>query len=180
MKNGRPAFSLIELLVVISIIVMLIAMLLPSLRNAKEVSKSLVCKSNQRQLFFGHRSYSQNSAGKFPHWNNWLWAGAKSGLPSAEWVEYGTLWPYIKNREVVVMNLVRRVQGLIVPKGNPKDISALADIGREDVRFINRQRGSGTRVLLDYKLTEFGLPSGDITGYDREEYTHLARRQSRS
>ena len=81
---------------------------------------------------------------------------------------------YLPGKAVVVVHLVDRAQGLIVPEGNPKGISSLDDLGREDVRFINRQRGSGTRVLLDYKLNELGLSSDDIAGYEREEYTHLA------
>ncbi|MCI0438014.1 MAG: molybdopterin biosynthesis protein [Chloroflexi bacterium] len=81
---------------------------------------------------------------------------------------------YVKGREVVLMNLVRRVQGLIVPKGNPKSIASLHDLARVAARFVNRQRGSGTRVLLDYKLREMGLTPSQIAGYEREEYTHLA------
>ena len=80
---------------------------------------------------------------------------------------------YVRGRTVVVVNLVRRVQGLIVAAGNPKEVSSLEDLGRAGVTFINRQRGSGTRVLLDYKLRCLGLSSGEISGYLREEYTHL-------
>ena len=81
---------------------------------------------------------------------------------------------YLKCKDVVVVNLVKRVQGLMVAPGNPLGVSSLADLPRDDVRFINRQRGSGTRVLLDYKLREKGIEPGRIRGYDREEYTHLA------
>jgi putative molybdopterin biosynthesis protein len=81
---------------------------------------------------------------------------------------------YLKGREVVVMNLVHRMQGLIVPKGNPKGIASLEDLARDDVAFVNRQRGSGTRVLLDYKLRGLGIAPQRIRGYAREEYTHLA------
>ena len=76
--------------------------------------------------------------------------------------------------DIVVVNLVRRVQGLIVAPGNPLSITHLGDLRRPDVTFVNRQRGSGTRVLLDYKLAELGIDPGEIRGYDREEYTHLA------
>jgi putative molybdopterin biosynthesis protein len=72
------------------------------------------------------------------------------------------------------MNLVGRVQGLIVPPGNPKGIRSLEDLGRPGVVFVNRQRGSGTRVLLDYKLAGMSLDAEGISGYDREEYSHLA------
>ena len=81
---------------------------------------------------------------------------------------------FLRGRGVVVVNLVQRIQGLIVPKGNPKEISELADLARDGVAFINRQRGSGTRLLLDYKLNELGIEPEEVRGYDREEYTHLA------
>ena len=81
---------------------------------------------------------------------------------------------YVTGCNVVVVNLVRRVQGLIVPKGNPRGVASLEDLGRDDVTFVNRQRGSGTRVLLDYKLKELDIAPERINGYDREEYTHLA------
>ena len=81
---------------------------------------------------------------------------------------------YLRGRDIVVVNLVRRVQGLIVAPGNPLSITHLGDLRRPDVAFVNRQRGSGTRVLLDYKLAELGIDPGEIRGYDREEYTHLA------
>jgi putative molybdopterin biosynthesis protein len=76
--------------------------------------------------------------------------------------------------EAVVLRFVNRQQGLIVPKDNPKDIHTLADLLRDDVVFINRQRGAGTRVLLDYQLKRQGLNPREIEGYDRQEYTHLA------
>ncbi|MCH7554232.1 MAG: molybdopterin biosynthesis protein, partial [Chloroflexi bacterium] len=74
----------------------------------------------------------------------------------------------------VVMTLVHREQGIIVAKGNPKRIDSLADLAREGVVFVNRQRGSGTRVLLDYQLQSLGLAPERIQGYDREQFTHLA------
>ena len=67
-----------------------------------------------------------------------------------------------------------REQGLLVKKGNPKAIQSLGDLEREDVTFINRQRGSGTRVLLDYHLEEMQIDFVRIMGYDQEEYTHLS------
>ena len=72
------------------------------------------------------------------------------------------------------MNLVRRVQGLIVARGNPRGITSLEDLPRDGLSFVNRQRGSGTRVLLDYKLKELGIAPERIEGYGREKYTHLA------
>ncbi|MCH8062041.1 MAG: molybdopterin biosynthesis protein [Chloroflexi bacterium] len=81
---------------------------------------------------------------------------------------------YVTGPEVVVMNLVHRVQGLIVPRGNPQKLATLDDLGHEGISFVNRQRGSGTRVLLDYKLKELNISKEAISGYEREEYTHLA------
>ena len=75
---------------------------------------------------------------------------------------------------VVLLGFVNREQGLIVPKGNPKGIRTLDDLLREDVVFVNRQRGAGTRVLLDYALKQRDLNPRQISGYARQEYTHLA------
>jgi molybdopterin molybdotransferase/putative molybdopterin biosynthesis protein len=81
---------------------------------------------------------------------------------------------HLAGRAVVLVHLAGREQGLIVPSGNPLGITQLADLARSDVLFVNRQRGSGTRVLLDYQLRHLGLSAADIAGYEREEYTHLA------
>ncbi len=75
---------------------------------------------------------------------------------------------------VLVVKLAGRVQGLVLPPDNPKGIYSLADLGRRDVVFVNRQRGSGTRVLLDFHLKALGLAGDAIAGYPREEFTHLA------
>ena len=80
---------------------------------------------------------------------------------------------YLKGRRIALVRLVQRIQGLILPKGNPRGIWALEDLARDDIAFINRQRGSGTRMLLDYKLRELGIGSEKVRGYEREEYTHL-------
>lgn len=81
---------------------------------------------------------------------------------------------YVPGRELVVLNLVHRIQGFIVPPGNPKSITTLADLRRDGMTFVNRQMGSGTRVLLDYLLAQQGIAPARIAGYDREEFTHLA------
>jgi putative molybdopterin biosynthesis protein len=75
---------------------------------------------------------------------------------------------------VKIIVLVGRQQGLIVQKGNPKDIHSLEDVARNDITYINRQSGAGTRVLLDYQLKLMGLSPDSIHGYHHEEYTHLA------
>jgi molybdopterin molybdotransferase/putative molybdopterin biosynthesis protein len=81
---------------------------------------------------------------------------------------------HLADREVVLVHLAGRVQGLVIPPGNPKDITRLDDLARADVLFVNRQRGSGTRVLLDYRLAQLGISPRSVRGYEREEYTHLA------
>jgi len=73
-----------------------------------------------------------------------------------------------------LVHLVDRDQGLMVRKGNPRGIEGIEDLARDDVSFINRQVGSGTRILLDYRLLEVGIDPADITGYRHEEFTHMA------
>ncbi|HUH97614.1 MAG TPA: molybdopterin biosynthesis protein [Anaerolineales bacterium] len=80
---------------------------------------------------------------------------------------------YMPELPVKVVALVRREQGLLVQRGNPKGIRSLGDLGRSEVRFVNRQRGAGTRVLLDYHLNLMGISPAMIQGYNEEEYTHL-------
>ncbi len=80
---------------------------------------------------------------------------------------------YLPDLPVTVLALVEREQGLILQDGNPKGISELSDLGRGDIQFVNRQRGSGTRLLMDYHLDQLGVESVEIQGYDWEEYTHL-------
>lgn len=86
--------------------------------------------------------------------------------------------PFVKRlfpgQEVYLVTLAHRFQGLILASGNPKGIEGLEGLRGEGVRFINRQRGSGTRVLLDHKLRCFGITSEEIAGYEREVDTHLA------
>jgi putative molybdopterin biosynthesis protein len=81
---------------------------------------------------------------------------------------------HLADRRVVLVQLAGRVQGLIVPAGNPRGLSSLGDLARSGVQFVNRQRGSGTRVLLDFQLAQLGIAPNGISGYEREQYTHLA------
>jgi molybdate-binding protein/DNA-binding transcriptional regulator YhcF (GntR family) len=87
-------------------------------------------------------------------------------------------YPYIKRilpgREIAVVNLSFRIQGLMFTSGNPRKIKGLEDLRRPDIVFVNRQKGSGTRVLLDLQLKRQGIPPSDIKGYDVEFNTHLA------
>jgi len=81
---------------------------------------------------------------------------------------------YLPGIAVRVVTLVGREQGLLVLKGNPKGIQSLNDLPSPGIEFVNRQRGAGTRVLLDYHLGLLGISKESISGYAEEEFTHLA------
>lgn len=81
---------------------------------------------------------------------------------------------YLGTDNVAVIKCVRRIQGLMVAKGNPKSIRSLEDICRKDVRYVNRQKGAGTRILLDYLLKKHRINASLINGYEREELTHMS------
>lgn len=81
---------------------------------------------------------------------------------------------YIADLRVKLVNLVYREQGLIVLPGNPKGIRGIEDLARDDISFVNRQAGSGTRILLDYRLQELDISPESIKGYDQEEFTHMS------
>jgi putative molybdopterin biosynthesis protein len=86
--------------------------------------------------------------------------------------------PYVERmltgRDIAIVRLVQREQGLIVPPGNPLGLTGISDLAKPELRYVNRQRGAGTRVLLDYELQRAGIDPAGITGYAREEPTHLA------
>jgi molybdate-binding protein len=73
-----------------------------------------------------------------------------------------------------LIRFVTRAQGLIVRAGNPKDIQMVEDLCRDDVRMVNRQRGSGTRALLEFLISSRGLDRARMHGYETEEITHGA------
>ena len=73
-----------------------------------------------------------------------------------------------------LVHLVTRTQGLFLARGNPKNIRSVADLGRPGVVFINRQHGSGTRLLIDQLLEQAGVDHQRLDGYQTEEYTHAA------
>jgi molybdenum cofactor synthesis domain-containing protein len=81
---------------------------------------------------------------------------------------------YLKNTPVTLVTLVHRWQGLMIAQGNPKSIQGMADLTRSDIALINRQAGSGTRILLDYELQKAGINPTGIMGYKSEEYTHMS------
>ncbi|MBT3388816.1 MAG: molybdopterin biosynthesis protein, partial [Chloroflexi bacterium] len=74
---------------------------------------------------------------------------------------------YLPDVPVRVVALVGREQGLLVARGNPKGIHTLGDLTNPEVRFVNRQRGAGTRILLDYQLNKLGIPAESIPGYSQ-------------
>jgi len=79
----------------------------------------------------------------------------------------------LSGKKILLINLVYREQGLLVIKGNPKKIRSFEDLTRQDVVFVNRQPGSGTRLLTDKCLRELGIRPQGVRGYEREEYTHM-------
>jgi len=81
---------------------------------------------------------------------------------------------YFSDRKMALIKGVGRVQGLLVPEGNPKGITGLQDIVSKKLMYANRQRGAGTRLLLDYELKKIGASPKNILGYEKEYSTHLA------
>lgn len=76
--------------------------------------------------------------------------------------------------KMAIIKGVGRIQGLMVKKGNPLGVKSLEDLAEKNIKYINRQRGAGTRMLLDYKLNQLGIDHEKIKGYDREAATHMA------
>ena len=81
---------------------------------------------------------------------------------------------YFPNGKVRLVECVGRTQGIMVRKGNPLNISSFDDLFKENVRYVNRQKGSGTRVLLEYLCKQKGHSPDSLYGYEREEFTHTA------
>ncbi len=81
---------------------------------------------------------------------------------------------YLPDRRVHLVHLVERENGLIVARGNPRGIRGIEDLTQPGITFINRQGGSGTRILLDWHLQRLGVDPAAIRGYGNEEFTHMA------
>ncbi len=81
---------------------------------------------------------------------------------------------YFKGQKMALVKGVRRNQGFIVKKDNPQEIKSFSDLVRDDVVYVNRQRGAGTRILLDYHLNKEKIDPSKVKGYDREMTTHMA------
>ncbi|EPR44404.1 PBP domain containing protein [Desulfovibrio sp. X2] len=103
-----------------------------------------------------------------------LCAGAHLFDPDTGDFNFPFLERYASSLVLAAVNLAVRHQGLIVAKGNPKKITGVADLTRPDVVFANRQRGAGTRILLDWHLKKAGIAPGEVKGYEKEEFTHMA------
>jgi putative molybdopterin biosynthesis protein len=81
---------------------------------------------------------------------------------------------YAAGKRVALVGFTRRVQGLIVARGNPLGLQSLREVAARHARYVNRQRDAGTRVLLDVLLRDAGLAPAEIAGYERIEFNHLA------
>jgi putative molybdopterin biosynthesis protein len=101
-------------------------------------------------------------------------AGSHLLDPASGEYNLSSIRQYLPETPVRLVTWVHREQGLLVARGNPKGIHSLRDLARAEVSFVNRQRGAGTRVLLDYELQKLGMVPSEIRGYAQEEYTHLA------
>lgn len=81
---------------------------------------------------------------------------------------------YLPSKKMALIKGVKRIQGFMLVKGNPKNIQDFHDLQRKDIIFVNRQRGAGTRLLVDYQLEKEGIGTEEIVGYDREMTTHMS------
>lgn len=102
-----------------------------------------------------------------------LLAGTHLFDPQSGDFNFPFLAKHLPDMAITVINLAVRHQGLIVAAGNPKDIQDVNSLAAPGMRFVNRQRGSGTRILFDHHLVQAGLTPAQILGYDQEELTHM-------
>ncbi|WP_462324670.1 molybdopterin biosynthesis protein [Desulfoplanes sp.] len=101
-------------------------------------------------------------------------AGAHLFDPATEDYNFPFIRKYLPDMDLVVVNLAIRHQGFIVAPGNPLGILSMEDLIAKQARFVNRQRGAGTRILFDHALKQAGKSPTDIVGYASEEFTHMA------
>jgi len=136
----------------------------------------LANQMKMRDARFGLSSSNVGSLGGLVALRDGYCHAAGSHLLDTDTGTYNTTYikRYLPDLGVKLVHLVYRQQGLIVPRGNPKGITGIQDLARDDVTFVNRQAGSGTRVLLDYRLAESNIRSESIRGYDQEEFTHMS------
>ncbi len=106
--------------------------------------------------------------------NRTILAGIHLFDPETEDFNFPFLAKYLPGVNVICCNLAIRHQGLIVAQGNPLGIRGVADLARPEVRLVNRQRGAGTRILLDHALRQAGIQPTQVRGYEHEEFTHMA------
>lgn len=92
-----------------------------------------------------------------------------SGLYNKPFIER-----YLPGEDIIRIKCVKRLQGLMLAPGNPYDVRGIKDMAEKGLRFVNRQKGSGTRVLLDLLLAGENINKDTIAGYTREEYTHMS------
>jgi len=81
---------------------------------------------------------------------------------------------FLQGKEIVAFHLFAREQGLMVKRGNPLKVGGVEELARSEIRFVNRQKGSGTRLLFDYELKRRGIDPEEVRGYHHEVNTHLA------
>ncbi len=102
-----------------------------------------------------------------------LFAGTHLFDPETGDFNFSFLAKHLPGVPVALVNLAIRHQGLIIAPGNPRNIRGVKDLAREDVRFVNRQRGAGTRILLDHHLRQADIAPDQVQGYGDEEFTHM-------
>jgi molybdate-binding protein len=96
---------------------------------------------------------------------------SKAGREAPEWKPF---LRWLRPRRDRLLRFVDRDQGLILPRGNPAQVRSLRDVAAKGLRFVNRQRGSGTRLLIDRMIADGGIEAGALAGFQHEEFTHGA------
>lgn len=121
------------------------------------------------------RSYAGSYNGLYALYNGHVQI-ATTHLWDGETEQYNI--PYVKRMlpgiPAIIVHLANRMQGIYVPKGNPKGIKGWEDLRLPEITIINREKGSGTRVLLDEHLKKLGISANSISGYEKECSSHLA------